>query len=146
MTAELGDWLAELGESDPSTAAEVGAALVAVLIAAEPADLPTLGRPSALHIGDPRETVDHAYERLLEQLQHFRRSVSKVATRRKRSSLRLDAERAAGADPARLAELERDLAADQHREEQLTLQSQRYQSEVDAFRSAKEAAKAFYTA
>ena len=39
MTAALGDWLTELSASEPATAAEVGARLVAVLSAAEPAGL-----------------------------------------------------------------------------------------------------------
>jgi hypothetical protein len=39
MTAELRDWLAELGESEPLTAAEVGAALVALLESTEPSGL-----------------------------------------------------------------------------------------------------------
>lgn len=147
MTAELGDWLTELGESEPATATEVGAALVAVLSAAEPSGLAIVGEPvTLLQAVDPRETADDAYQQLLEELQQVRRSVSDVASSRKRASLRLDAERAAGAGTARLAELESDLATVSQSEAELTEQSLRFQWKVDAFRAAKESAKAIFTA
>ena len=146
MTAELGDWLTELGDSEPAIAAEIGAALVAVLIAAQPADLPTLGEPGAPRLRDPREPADYAYQQRLEELQVFRRSVADVATRRRRAELMLEAERRAGADAIRLADLERDIAVAQRSEAQLTEQSQRLQFQVDAFRTAKETRKALYTA
>ena len=146
MTAELGDWLTELGESEPATAAQVSAALVAVLIAADPADLPTLGEPGASGLLDPRESADYAYQQLLEEMQHIRRGVADVATRRKRGELSIDAERVAGADAARIAELERDLASARLSEAELTERSQRIQQQVDRFRTAKESAKAIYTA
>jgi phage shock protein A len=146
MTAELSDWLAELGESEPATAAEVGAALVAVLDAVDPSGLAILGEPSTSQFPDPRETADHAYEQLLEELQQVRRSVSDVASSRQRAELRLGGERPAGAYAARLAELEHDLAAVRQIEEQLAEQSQQLQWEVDSFRTAKETAKAMYTA
>ena len=146
MTAELGDWLTELGESNPATAAEVAAALVAVLRAAEPSGLTIVGTTSAPHSPDPREAADDAYQQLLEGLQQVRRSVADVASSRKRASLRLDAERAAGTDSARLAVLERDVIAVRESEAELTEQSLRLQWKVDAFRAAKESAKAMYTA
>jgi phage shock protein A len=146
MTAELGDWFAEFGEADPATAAEVGAAVVAVLEAAEPSGLAIVGEPAMPRFPDPREAADYAYEQLLEELQRFRRHVADVATSRKRGDLRLGAERAAGADAARLAALERELAAVRQSEVQLTEQSQRLQWQVDAFRTAKESAKVTYTA
>ncbi len=146
MTAELGDWLTGLGESDPATATEVGAALVAVLSAAEPSGLAIVGEPSTPYAGDPREPVDDAYQQMLEELQQVRRSVADVASSRDRAGLRLGAARAAGADAARLAELERDLATVRQSEAQLAEQSQRLQWQVDAFRVAKESAKAIYTA
>jgi phage shock protein A len=145
MTAELGGWLAELGESEPATAAEVGAALVAVLDAADLSALAILGRPSTAQSPDPRETADYACQQLLEELQQVRRAVADVASSRQRADLRLGAERAAGADAARLAELEHDLAAVRQTEVQLAEHSQRLQREVDSFRTAKETAKAIYT-
>lgn len=146
MTAELGGWLAELGESQPATAAEVGAALVAVLESADPASLASVGSPSTPPSLDPRETADYTHGLMLEELQHVRRRVSDVATSRKLGDVRLRNERAAGTGRARLAELESDLAAARQREELLTEQSQRLQWQVDAFRAAKESAKGMYTA
>jgi phage shock protein A len=143
MTAELGEWLTDLGGSDPATAAEVGASLVAVLQSADPSGLDIVGEP--LTPTDPRETADYAYQLMLEELQHLRRRVSEVATSRKLGDMRLSADRAAGADAARLGELERDLAAARQREEVLTQQSERLQQQVDSFRTAKESAKAIYT-
>jgi spore germination cell wall hydrolase CwlJ-like protein len=146
MTAELGEWLAELGQSEPATAAEVGAAVVAVLDAAEPSGLAIVGSPSTPLSADPREAADYTNGLMLEELQHVRRRVSDVATSRKRGELRLGKERAAGTGRARLAELESDLVAARQREEHLTEQSQRLQWQVDAYRTAKESAKGMYTA
>jgi phage shock protein A len=146
MTAELGDWLTELGESEPDTAAEVATALCAVMAAADPSELPAVGPPPSPSPPDPREAVDHAYRQQLEKLQQVRRSVAEVATSRKRAGLRLGAARAAGSDAARLAALEADLADVRLREEQLTEQSLQFQWQVDAFRAAREYATAMYTA
>jgi phage shock protein A len=146
MTAELGDWLTELGESEPATAAEVATALCAIMAAADPSKLPAVGPVPSPRPADPREAVDHAYEHMLEELQQVRRDVADVASSRQRTDLRLGAERAAGADAARVAELERDLATVRQIEAQLAEQSLRLQWQVDAFRAAKETAKAVYTA
>lgn len=145
MTAELGEWLAELGESDPATAVEVGAAVVAVLDAAEPSGLASVGEPSTPLSADPREAADHVYEQMLAELQQVRRRVSDVATDRRQIELLLE-RRIAGVEPAEIAELEQNLAAAQQQEASRTEVSQRRQWEVDAFRTAKESAKAMYTA
>jgi phage shock protein A len=146
MTAELGDWLTELGASAPATAALVAGALIAVLECAEPSALAIVSEPSAPYSADPRETADLAYELMLQGLQQVRRRVSDVATSRRRGEIRLSAERAAGADAARLGELERYLAAARQSEHVLTEQSQRLQQQIDSYRTAKESAKAIYTA
>jgi hypothetical protein len=144
MTAELGDWLTELGGSSPAVAAEVGAALVAVMESADPAGL-AIVEPSA-QSADPRETADYAYRHLLESLQRMRRRVADAATTRMRLSLTLDERRGVGADAAEIADLEANLVAAQQGEEVLTEQSQRLHQQVDAFRTATESAKAVYTA
>lgn len=146
MTAELSDWLTELGDSKSATAAVVAGALVAVLEYADPSGLAIVDNPSAPPSRDPRETADDIYRHMLEELQHVRRSASDVATTRKRTELRLAKRRAAGADTAEIAELERELVGARQGEVVLTEQSQRRQSQVDAFRTAKESAKALYTA
>lgn len=149
MTVELGDWLTELGDSEPATAAEVGAALVAVLDAAEPSGLAIIGNLTTPYSYDPRETADYLYQQMLAELQHLRRRVADVATSRKRAEPRLAEGRGAGAhvaEVAEVAEIEYDLAAARRREAAITQVSQRIQDDVDAFRTAKETAKALYTA
>jgi hypothetical protein len=144
MTTELSDWLAELGESEPATAAEVGAALLAVLESAEPSGLAIVGDPAVQHRPDPREIADYLSQQLLAELQHLRRRVADVATPRKRAEVRLGMLRDAGADATEISERERDLAALRQREAVLTQLSQTMQWEVDAFRSAKEVGKTTY--
>jgi phage shock protein A len=147
MTAELRDWLAELGESQPLTAAEVGAALVAVLESADPSDLAVVGQPPPPSVTyDPREVADYAYQHLLEQFSLLRRRVADAATRRHDLEVQISAQRAAGADAAVIDGLAEQLAAAQLGEATLARASQRVQREIDAFLTAKETAKARYTA
>jgi hypothetical protein len=149
MTAELRDWLAELGQSEPLTAAEVGAALVAVLESADPSSLAIVGEPARTPepvADDPRATADYAYQQRLEGLQQLRRQVADVATARKAAELALSTQQAEGAEAAIIAVLAERLAAAQLREARLAGVSQETQAEVDAFRIAKETAKARYTA
>jgi DNA-binding XRE family transcriptional regulator len=149
MSAELRDWLAELGESAQATAAEVGAALVAVLESAELSGLAIIDQParSAEPVkDDPREVADYAYKQQLEQLQHARREVADAATARRAAELALHAQQVAGADPAVIATLAERQAAAQLREDAFAQNSRRLQIEVDTFRTAKETAKARYTA
>jgi phage shock protein A len=149
MTAELRDWLAELGESEPLTAAEVGAALVAVLRSAEPSGLAIVGEPGPAAVrvvDDPRAAVDYAYQQRLDQLQHARREVADAATARRAAELALSTQQAAGADPAVIATLAERQAAAQLREDAFARQSHRLQIDVDTFRVARETAKARYTA
>jgi phage shock protein A len=144
MTTELSDWLSELGESAPATAAEVGAALVAVLQVADLAALAIIGAPAVPQLPDPREAVDRTYQQLLEDLQRVRRSVADVASTRHRAGLRLGLVRDSDVAATDIAEAE--LADARRREEQLTERSQQLQDRVDAYRSARESAKALYTA
>jgi hypothetical protein len=147
MPAQLGDWLAELQGSEPVAAAQVGAAIVALLDAAELPGPPLVTGPSSPLPPDPRETLDCIYQDLLERLQRIRRGVADVATEARRAELRLDELRAEpDHDPAELAALEREVADAQHREEELTKRSRRLQARVDAFRIQKETIKASYTA
>ena len=153
MTAELGDWLTELGESAPATAAVVAGALIAVLVSADPAELAVVSVPGRAEpgrteddFGDPRAAVDHTYQQRLEELQHWRREVADKAMLRRGAELRLSEQQAAGADPAVIRSLEERLVAAQQREAALAHTSERLQAEVDAYRAAKETAKAIYTA
>lgn len=149
MTAELGDWLTEVGDSEPASAAVVAGSLVAVLVSADPADLAAVGLPGRTAedlADDPRASVDRAYQRRLEELQGWRRRVADAATLRYGAELRLSQQRAAGADPAVLHELTGQLVAAQQREAALATVSQRLQADADAYRTVKETAKALYTA
>jgi phage shock protein A len=143
MSAELGDWLTELAAAEPTATAEVSAAVVAAMIAADPAALALVGVP-ALDPVDPREDGDRAYQELLEDLQQVRRGVAEVATARRRSA---DALAEAEGQPGDVrTQLQLRLAEAEHRERELTERSQRLQDEVDMVRIDKELAKAAYTA
>ncbi len=145
MSAELGDWLAELCTSEPASAAEVAAAVMSVMTAADPSAGPLVGQPSS-GLQDPREVVDYAYQEMLEALQAVRRNVTDVATDRKHWADEVaDAEAAGRPDDVR-AQLRRQLSEAERREHQVALRSQLIQREVDAFRASKETAKAMYTA
>jgi Helix-turn-helix len=149
MTAELGDWLAELGRSEPLTAAEIGAALVAVLESAEFSGLMIVGAPGRRTQSvpdDPRETADRVYQQRLAELQLIRRRVAGVATARRAAELALSSRQAAGADAAELAALASRLDAAQQREAALAQLSHGMHAQIDVFRTAKETAKARFTA
>ena len=175
MHREIRDWLAGLRDTEPELARLVGEAVLALLDAGE-----TLGPPlvvsleSVLHPpDDPREVLDHSYQRQLEMLTKVRRGVADVATSRKRvelmvSSLEQQAaklasqrEQALGAGNEslasearsretgtrqRLSDLHRQLHTLAGEEERLTMASQRLQAKVEAFRVQKETIKARYTA
>ena len=143
MSAELGDWLAELCTFQPASAAEVAAALVSLMTAADPSGLPVTGPAAA----DPRELADDLYQRLLEVLQQTRRHVAEASwttAGAKRLLAELDTDPAA--DPAVRTWLSQALANAKRQEAKVTKRSQSLQREVDAFRTAKETAKALYTA
>jgi hypothetical protein len=92
MSAEIGDWIAELcsaapGSPESLTATEVGAALAAAMSAAEVRDLvliSDLAAPAATPVDDSdlRAGVDYMYQRLLEELQEPRRMTGGAAGRR----------------------------------------------------------------
>jgi phage shock protein A len=122
---------------------------------------------------DPRETLDYAYQRQLENLTRVRRGVADVATSRKRVELQMnqinqtsskledqarkalsmgreDLARSAlerkSAAQSQLVGLQEQFAQLQSDEEKLTLYSQQVQQKLDAFRTQKETIKARYTA
>jgi hypothetical protein len=149
MSAEVGDWLAGLAGSDPLAAAEVSAALAAVLAAADPLSVPPVSVPDAEpapDLADPRELADYAYQSLLEELQRLRRATAELAADREVAERHLRELEESGADPALVAELGLKLAATRQRENELAHRASRIQPELDAFRTAKETAKALYTA
>jgi len=144
MSAEISDWLAELCSSEPAAGAEVGAALVSAMAAADIADLPLAGQ---LPVPDPRAIADSSFQRLAGALQQVRRSVAEAVTNTGRLQKTISQrEREPETDASALAELRRQLDEASQREHDLMARSQRLQGEVDAFRTAKETAKAMYTA
>lgn len=145
MSAEIAEWLGDLRQSDPATATEVGAALLAVMHAGDVASLPFVAATDDSE-ADPRERLDVAYQRMLDVLQRLRRECAVAATRRKQLELRIGEPPAAELGQPALAVLERKLAAARRREEVLAQRNQRLQVAVDAFRTSKETAKAMATA
>ena len=122
---------------------------------------------------DPRETLDYAYQKQMENMVQLRRSLADVATARKRIELQMkqvqqDADKREQQARRALEMGREDLARDaltrrttvqqqltslepQHenlvrQEEQLTKAVQQAQAKVDAFRTQKETIKANYTA
>ncbi|HEY3870971.1 MAG TPA: PspA/IM30 family protein [Actinocrinis sp.] len=122
---------------------------------------------------DPRETLDYAYQKQMENMVQLRRSLADVATARKRIELQIkqvqqDADKREQQARRALEMGREDLARDaltrrttvqqqlqsltpQHenlvrQEEQLTKAVQTAQQKVDAFRTQKETIKANYTA
>lgn len=153
MSAEIGDWLAEVTAAEPVAAVELGAALVVLTEANELPGPPLVADVSAELAAssssgdDPRYAVDYAYQELLEALQQIRREAAETASYR---TMRRQRFRHFGdGRPDVIEELpltEDELAAARKREEELTARSQRLQGDVDAIRTAKETAKAMYTA
>jgi hypothetical protein len=144
MSAEVGDWLTELCSSESGTAAEVGATLAAVLDAGDVADLAfvtDLGAPQEVEPGDRLAAVDAAYQDLLAWLQLLRQQAAEAGSFRTASRVRISP---AGTEP--LPWTEEEIAEATQRETELKARSQRYQRDVDAFRTRKEAVKARYTA
>jgi hypothetical protein len=146
MSAELGDWLAELCTSEPASAAEVGAAVTAIMDADDPRALALVGAPAADRI-DPREEVDQIYQRLLEALRDVRRGVADAAwTAEGADRLLAELDSDPEPDPAVQAWLRQARDKAKQHEAEVTKDNQRLQLEVDRFRTAKETAKAMYTA
>jgi hypothetical protein len=144
MSAELSDWLAELCAFHPASAAEVAAAIASVMTADDTSSLPLVRQPG--DVLDLREAVDFDYQEQLEALQRGRRHVAEIATDRKQWATAVQEAESAGRPDEVLAQLRLRLAEAQQREHDLAEQSQRRQRDVDAFRTAKEVAKAMYAA
>jgi len=146
MSAELGDWLAELCTSEPASAAEVGAAITAIMDADDPMALALVGVPAAERV-DPREELDELYQSMLEALHHVRRVGADAATTRVGAE-RLLAELGSDSqpDPAVQSWLKQARDKAKRQEAAIAKRNQRLQSEVDRFRTAKETSAAMYTA
>jgi hypothetical protein len=150
MSAEIGDWIAELRSSAPGspeslTATEIVAAIAATMSAVDPGDLAMItdlaGQAEPVSDSDLLAAVDHAYQQLLEGLQQLRRLVAEEGAFRSISRQRITR---AGSEPAPFTAAE--IAAHEKRERDLTKRAQRWQSEVDRFRTMREVAKARMTA
>ena len=95
---------------------------------------------------DPREVVDQLYQDMLAALQPVRWEAAQAATESRYWAPQIAAAEAAGQPDDVLAYLRQRLAKAEGRQRDLTRRSQRLRDEVDAFRAAKETAKAMYTA
>jgi hypothetical protein len=145
MPAEIGDWLAELAGSAPEAAAEVGAALLALMHASAIPGPPLVVDPDEPVPApvDLRESLDLTYQQLLENLQLVRREIADMTTLRSGLLVTLAEP---DLDPHMRAALDRQLAAAQELEAVLGRRGHRLQVLVDAFRTQKETAKALATA
>jgi len=144
MSAEISDWLTELRSSQAGVAAEVGAALAAVLDSDNVAALAfvtDLGTPKTVERGDQLAAVDAAYQDLLAWLQLLRRQAAQAGSLATASRAHISP---AGIGPSPWTDEE--IAQARRREARLRARSQRWQRDVDAFRARKEAVKARYTA
>src|SRR5258708_36466505 len=83
MSTEVGDWLTGLRSSPVGVAAEVGAALGAVLDSDDVASLAfvtDLGAPTAPERGDQLAAVDAAYQDLLALLRLLRQQAAEAGS------------------------------------------------------------------
>jgi hypothetical protein len=174
MSGEIRDWLADLRDSDPPAAAQVGQALVALM-----EEGARLGPPLVVTLEgfarepDLREELDGLYQARVEEMRDLRQHLDEAAALVKdieQQVAELEAREAALADQrwralqegkpdaareavdelavvqAKLAELRRLLPGVVESERQLRGKHQRLQDQVDAFRTRKETLKASYTA
>ena len=143
MSAEIYEWLAELRDSDPPTAILAAQALTALADSGDHLGLPLVTTVAPRLPPDELESaLDQNYQARLESLTAMRRRVAQAATLRKDIERQLT-ELEPPSDPAGLQER---FAAAMAAEERLTVESQREQMRVDAFRTRKEVLKAAYTA
>ncbi|HEX4656002.1 MAG TPA: PspA/IM30 family protein [Streptosporangiaceae bacterium] len=174
MSGEIRDWLADLRDSDPPAAAQVGHAVVALI-----EEGASLGPPLVISLADPAssanptEALDGHYHDRLEQLEDMRRHLAeaqalvrdieqqvaelqsleaKLADQRWRSLQAGRPEEAAEAvdklaeAQSKLAELRQILPGAVEAEQQLRKKHERLQASVDAFRTRKETLRASYVA
>ncbi len=149
MSAEIGDWIAELRSSPPGspeslTTTEVVAAIAAAMSVDDLGDLAfitDLAHAEPADDRDLRDAVDYTYQQLLEELQRLRHMVAEAGTFRSTTRHRITP---AGSEPEPFTAAE--VAAYEKREHALTRRAQHWQSEVDRFRTMKEVAKARITA
>lgn len=145
MPAEIGDWLAGFAGSKPEAAAELAAALL-VLMAADAIPGPPLVIDPDEPVpepADPRELLDHQYQRLLDESQLLRRELADAAAERDRTARLLEA---AAPDSSLREHLDRRLEAAQRLTDALGRRGRLVQRHIDTFQAHKETAKAMVTA
>jgi len=143
MSAEIYDWLAELRDSNPPAAVLAAQALGALADGGDRLGPPLVTAVDGrLRPDDLLPALDRHYQAQLESMSAMRRRVAQAAM------LRKDIERQLTElePPSAPAGLRERLAAAIEAEERLTVESQREQMRVDAFRTRKEVLKAAYTA
>ncbi len=174
MSAEIHDWLADLGRGDPPAALLAGEALAALMSAGASLDAPLVTAVADPRLpGEPAEALDLSYQVRLEQLQVARRRAAGVASLvqdaqtqlaelepslarladQRRVALAADLPEEAATLAGQLAAAERD-AAELRRllpqltgaERRLRAQLEQLQQRTDAFRVRREVLKATHTA
>jgi hypothetical protein len=143
MSAEIYDWLSELRDSDPPAAILAAQALTALADGGDRLGPPLVTAVAPRLSPDELESaLDQHYQDQLESLSLMRRRVAQAATLRKD----LERQLTEPEPPPDAAGLRERLAEAMAAEERLTVESQREQMRVDAFRTKKEVLKAVYTA
>jgi hypothetical protein len=148
MSAEIGDWLTDLCTSDPAAAAEVGAAIVALLDAPDMPGPALVTDPAANPPPTPASRAAALKAAQLSLQWGLRLALAAAAeasmdVRRAADEVR-DLERQPQHDAAELAALRRRLAGARLLAQKMTEHSRRSEREVDAFRLRAEAAKSRY--
>jgi phage shock protein A len=142
MSAEIYEWLTELRDSDPPAAVLAAQALTALADGGDRLGPPLVTAVAPRLPPDELESaLDQHYQDQLESLTAMRRRVAQAATLRKKIERQLTEP-----EPPDPAGLQERFAAAIEEEERLTAESQREQSQLDAFRTRKEVLKATYTA
>jgi hypothetical protein len=150
MSAEIGDWLTELCTADPGAAAEVGAAVVALLDARDLPGPALVTDPAANPQPTPANqaaALEAAQQGLQGALRLARAAADDAATdvRRAASDIRELAQQPQH-DPTEMAAFRRRLAGARLLEQKVAEHSRRGERDVDSFRLRAEAARASYDA
>lgn len=143
MSAEIADWLGDLRESDPFTATEVGAALLAVINSEQlprPPLVTDLGEPRKIEPGDLPIAVHKAYNDLLSCLSLLRQQIASARSYQTTSRMRVSP---SGSEPAPWTDEE--IAAAERRAAEISRRLQHWQTVGEGFSARKEAANAQHT-
>jgi hypothetical protein len=143
MSAQLGDWLAELGAAQPPTAVQVAAALTLLLDGPDvpgPPLVTDLWGGSATDPDDQVVGLDYAYRRLLDQLTLLRGRAAAAGASTVATRVRIRR----GQPPEPLPGTAAEVAAEEKRERKLKAAARHWSAAIDEFSRSKEVVQASY--